>query len=699
MTPSEMRSTVRRLIRESVRARFGLLSEAKSVAVDKKGLKADGPKDNLVITNGTGQPIYGVNLRGSDSKTIASYFSQDNLFAVGAQVTLPALASAPGTVFALGVKTPDETFSVDLDFTEEAAAPAPEPAATGGGAGAAGAGAETGQPQLGMMGEYKNFNGTLVLNPRETTVLAVEKNNTNAYTTIKVNQGELINIPIDDMSVSHYIYRVSDLKDPNGVLLKPGSSYDAFKNEKINAFVDQTKTEPPPMPQAAAASSGGTGTQQGQPTTGGASSGAAAQSTAAEKKTTYASDPTFEKMDPHGGASTVQEKIRIVASAVRRNFEDVTDEPAEMLTIEEVEAEPSNILPDHTWITNSEADRQPFGLADWSGQWGDPYTYFALVNNETKEPICFVVASDPQENKHWSTGRFIGPDSKRQNLRRAFCYLFHRATGRVHDTCLDGPTEKPDDDVPKGSGGRGGRGKGGAAGTGSSVATGASSLSVKMRGTDIVRGKGDPQARFLRSVALERVSKGGIKFYTRAKTRFDAMGPGGTPTPAILKMGQKANGKDPITLVVTFKNPVNIETTKVVENPDGSQRKMLMLTTLSPNKGPEDIESIGFYYKKGAAWFRENAFGLPRSPGSALKKLTAENDPEAFAAAANWVFSNPQEFDLGEDIEFRSPEGAGAGARGPSTAEQHGDTQLGEAAIRRARSTMSVTPLFDRYRF
>ena len=579
------------------------------------------------------------------------------------------------------------------------------------------------------MGEYTISNGAVSLNPRETGVLIVHIAATQNKKPYTYTLGTPNSVPGADGTAEVFVYRRGDTEKD---VLRANTVYDVIEGGSIKTFTLQAdgsgqSATPDPMPQAAStgagsatgggAASGGGTTSTGTGTAGGGAqgSGAATQGAAAGKSTTHATDPKFNEMDPHYGAGSVQDKIKNVGVAVKKNFEDVTDEPAEMLTLEDVTGNPENLLAGHTWITNSASDRAKFNLNDWTlktpgGQ--DPYTYFALVNDETKEPICFVVASDPEENAHWSTGRFIGPDSKRQNLRRAFCYLFHRATGHVHSSCIDNNPENSEDDVPRGSGGGrgGGRGRGsgagagkggssgGADGTGSSVATGGPSLSVKMKGTDIVRGKGDPQARFLRSVALERVSKGGIKFYTRAKTRFDAMGPGGTPTPAILKMGQKANGKDPITLVVTFKNPVNIDTTKVVENPDGSQRKMLMLTTLSPNKGPEDIESIGFYYKKGAAWFRENVMGFPRSPGSAVKKLTAKNDPEAFAAAAKWVFSNPQEFDLGEDIEFRSPEGAGAGGGKTSTAELQGGS-MDESAIRKARSTMSVTPLFDRYRF
>jgi hypothetical protein len=178
------------------------------------------------------------------------------------------------------------------------------------------------------------------------------------------------------------------------------------------------------------------------------------------------------------------------------------------------------------------------------------------------------------------------------------------------------------------------------------------------------------------------------------------MGPGDTPTPAFLKMGKKPDGENPKTIIVVFKNPVNIDTTAVAKNKDGTQTLSRQLTTLAPNKTAEDIASIGFYYKTAAANVRELLVGIPRSPGSAIGgKFTMKDDPEAFKATADWIFSHPEQFDLAEDIEFSVAEKPDStSARRISDAENKGGN-VDERAINEARSTRRLTPLFDRYRF
>jgi len=703
------------MIREAVRARMGLIAEG--TATDETGkLTVSGTVDSFSISL-TGDAPYILAVRATDeSNNEKKLWDAETVGKVSDTKTWTGLTWLAGSAageyrFSVDVgsfdteqgrSTVTETLAVAVAL--EAASAASDAAAVEPASGSAAGAAAERVIGLGVLGEYSVAGKSLSLLPRENGYILANQAGEKPGAKIELKKGIVVELTsaLDDTK-NFFIFKDT---------FRKGDSFDSVIGGAVSSSyqdTDEIIKKLAPQPDIPAdvrriakdsSSSGGTALPP-SPEAEDEDEAEAADATFMPKSGEKGSD--MGKYDPQEAAGGVQDKIRRVGVAVDKQFTDITEDG--VITVKEVAEQ--NGLAGHTWISNSASDRGKFNLDDFS-KGGDRYTYFALVNDETQKPIAFVVASDPEDNDHFSTGRFIGPDSVRPNLRQAFCYLYHRATGEVHDTCLDGPTEGPDDDVLKGSGG-GGRGKGkgtgggagagGGAGSGSSVATGGPSLKVKMRGTDIVRGKGDPQARLLRSVALERVTKGGKKFYTRAKTRFDAMGAGGTPTPAILKMGQKEKGRDPITLVVTFKNPVNIDTTKVVPNTDGTQSKMLMLTTLSPNMGPADIESIGFYYKQGAAWFRENVMGLPRSPGSAVTKLTAENDPKAFAAAAKWVFSNPQEFDLGQDIEFSVAEDpAASGAKETSSSENRG-VSLEERAINEARRTRSLTPLFDRYRF
>jgi hypothetical protein len=258
---------------------------------------------------------------------------------------------------------------------------------------------------------------------------------------------------------------------------------------------------------------------------------AAAAAAGGEKKADAAakSDTAAKDMDPQRAASSmsVQDKIRTSAMAVDTQVGDMTE--TGVITIEDVMGS-NPTAADQKWITNSDTDRAEFTLSDWSsGSWGeDKYTYFALIDTKTGKPIAFVVASDPEENNHFSTGRFIGPTSQRQNLKRAFCYLYHRATGKPHETCDDGATTGPNDDVLKGSGrgggkGRGGKGSGAGSGkTGSSGDAGAGGGEGDLRTAAWVKqdaggvvGRGDVKvARYFGAKALtsyEKVKKNGKK--------------------------------------------------------------------------------------------------------------------------------------------------------------------------------------------
>jgi len=293
-------------------------------------------------------------------------------------------------------------------------------------------------------------------------------------------------------------------------------------------------------------------------------------------------------------------------------------------------------------------------------------------------------------------------------LKNAFCVLYHRATGEVHESCRDGATTGSEDDKygRGGKSGKSGDSKGSVGGdskgsAGGSTRTGSKSLNTTTRGTQITSGRGDAARRGFGNYALERVSKGGRRFYTRSSARYDSMGADNSPTPTILKMGQKEGGLDPITLVVTFKNPVQIDSEKVVKSPDGNQKIVGQLTTLAPNSSAADIASIGFFYRKGNANLRELArLGTPRSPGSSTKLLTDKNDPQAFAAAAEWIFSHPEQFDLAEDVEFR-PSAKAAESDAEISAKP--DTGSGVAPAVNQGMTMDESvrhrSLLDLYRF
>ncbi len=739
---------VRSIVRERVRRHFGLLSEAvqKSSQTNDDGITVElglgstPQEDTFVVSNagpGTltairvfeyadgkkvGEDLYNYNAERAGEDALVLQPGQ-NWSYDGTSINLRENVNLRVSYTVVDDKGGTQTRKLDFpmgarEAAAEAAPAAPEspaaPAAPEVAAAGAGTSTAPGVLGVGVFGEYSVDVDRLILLPRDTYEpggmgMLVVRRGGDKEDRISAEKG----IPVELLQSyrpdeKYYIFSSS---------YDVGDGYDLVVDGKVESFQEVTGADgkktassitPPPLDPAVR-----------EIEAGGPSAAAGGGATSGETKPTYMpkeGEPgsDMEKLDPQLAAGDVQQKIRNVGVAVKdRAFSDITEEG--IISVEDVAAE--NALAGHTWITNSASDRAKFNLDNWSDKWGDPYTYFALVNDETEKPIAFVVASDPQDNNHFSTGRFIGPDSKRPNLRRAFCYLYHRATGEVHETCVDGPTAGPDDDRPKGSGGGGGRGagrgtgggagtggsSGGAAGTGGSIPTGGASLRLKTQGTNVVRGKGDAQARGFYNVALERVTKGGRKFYTRSKKSngFDAMGPGDTPTPAILKKGKKPDGENPKTIIVVFKNPVNVDTTAIATSKDGSQKLSRQLTTLAPNKSAADIQSIGFYYKAGAANIRELLAGVPRSPGSALGgKFTMKDDPEAFQATADWIFSHPEQFDLAEDIEFSVAENPdAAGARGVAPDVNRGETFREERAINEARRTRSLTPLFDRYRF
>ena len=417
--------------------------------------------------------------------------------------------------------------------------------------------------------------------------------------------------------------------------------------------------------------------------------------------------------EPHAAAGDVQDLARRGLRAVNKGFADGDEEAANTVTIKDLSAPPAG----HKWLTN---DRRG-DLGDW--QKDDAYTYIALVpEGEDPKPVLFVVSGDPEDNNHHSTGYILAPDSRQPLHRKAFCILYKRATGETHPSCM-----------PRGSGGAGrggdgssrgaGSGGGGSTGTGPEyrgtapdIDTGGRSTRVKVAGDRIKSGTGDVDdvAGFNRG--RERIY--GRRFYSRSASGFASMGPGGTETPTVLRMGQKEGGEVPKTIVVVFRYPIVIDPKAIAVSQDGTQSVSLANASLGTNRGADDIKSIGFYYKEAANNLRALvSMGVPRSPGSRFGgKFTQKDDPEAFKAAAVWIFANPQQFDLAEDIEFRGPSSSRKDVEGVSDTEQKAgsgatigtggasaaDVEAFEAKEKKKKEGLNEsrrTPLLDRYRF
>ncbi len=375
---------------------------------------------------------------------------------------------------------------------------------------------------------------------------------------------------------------------------------------------------------------------------------------------------------PQSAASrlSIQDKIRLGASAVNLEVRD-REEPG-VFDIQRLAAD-SPPDSDQAWVSNDPAVRAQYDLSDFSRGEGysDEYTYFALVNTESKKPVAFVVASDPESNKHFSTGRFIGPTSDRRNLRLAFCYLYHRATGEVHESCKDGATTGPDDDVLKGAGKKRGSGSGStgsAGGSSSGVGAGEGPGAVRLVAKDGVaaRGRGDAMTGVL-GISLrpaEKLRGAGYKIITKAKDKqgFTSF-PEGPGKMFLRDPMMTAGGKlPPSSLGVRFKNPMAIITDESGKNP---------YVNFGENKSKDDIKSIVL------GWGGRGIRLVKLSPGD-----------KGFDEAAAWILQNQDEFDLRPDaVKIKDEVGAGT-----SPAENRSFT-VGESVGR------SSTPLWDRYRF
>jgi hypothetical protein len=204
------------------------------------------------------------------------------------------------------------------------------------------------------------------------------------------------------------------------------------------------------------------------------------------------------------------------------------------------------------------------------------------------------------------------------NLRKAFCVLYHRATGKVHESCDDGPTTGSEDDVP--GGGRGGKSKGGGTGKGSGAGTsaeGPGAERIVSKGEAAKRGRGDPSKGPLGITRpAEQLRKNGKVFITKSRTR---KGFTGFPTvPDSLKAV--------LSIRVKFKHPMGIEPDAEGYNPR---------VKFGKNKGPDDIELIQLSGAWGTVW--------------ALHRNKLTPDKEGFEEAAKWIFDNPKQFDLAPD--------------------------------------------------
>jgi hypothetical protein len=365
---------------------------------------------------------------------------------------------------------------------------------------------------------------------------------------------------------------------------------------------------------------------------------AAAAAAAPPTDTSFGSEtPGGENADtatPQQASMSVQEKIRKGAQAIAgANYEDKVTDPIDIKTVAA-----QNAMTDHKWVENTPASRGK-NLLDWSKGKGydDKYTYYALVSDVTDLPVAFVVASDPEDNDHYSTGRFIGPNSRQLNLRKAFCVLYHRATGKVHESCDDGPTAGSEDDVP--GGGRGRKGKGGAASgsdsKGEADGAGPGAKKINIRNGETKSGRGDV-VKGLAGIksAKEKLRQKGRVFITNSLTRagFANFPKGNVELPAVLSIRVK------------FKHPMGIDSDA---NGYKSQVKF------GDNEGPGDIVMI----QLSGAWV---TFWAAHPAKNKLKP-----GDKGFEAAAKWVFDNQKQFDLaseGTKIEDADSTGAAASA-------------------------------------
>lgn len=371
--------------------------------------------------------------------------------------------------------------------------------------------------------------------------------------------------------------------------------------------------------------------------------------------------------------------------AVPRSFDDVV--PEGMITFDEVRD--ANPAPGHTWIRNTDSDRQLYNFQDWSPSGVDRYTYFALINDSTRLPIAFVVASDPEDNDHYSTGRFIGPESKQYKLRRAFCILYHRATGEVYEGCDDRSNPGPEDDVPLGSGkkrSRSGsrRGSDGGAGGGPGdlrVPADVRQIGGGVTGRgDVATSKGPLGISYLDS--YEKARKKGKKFVTKSKNEHGWRG-----FPARNKKGQ-----GPRSIAVFFNTSVVLRSGA---EPHTTRTELGEITK-------DNILKIKYGFAgPDLFWTRFH--------------VIKRGDP-LFDRAADWVLSNQEQFNLlsdndednadrheaeGRKAEERAASGGRSnkkGAKGVKPDVNRGET-TDEGAVLEARARRSLTPLLDRYRF
>ena len=299
---------------------------------------------------------------------------------------------------------------------------------------------------------------------------------------------------------------------------------------------------------------------------------------------------------PQQASMSVQEKIRKGAQAIAGvEYDDQVMVPIDIDTVAA-----QNAMKDHVWVKNEE--RSTYKLDDWSK--GDAYTYFALVNTKTSKPVAFVVASDPEDNNHFSTGRFIGPNSTKPNLREAFCILYRRATGEEHPSC-----------VKKG----GGTGKGSGAGAGTSAAGEAGATRLTTRDGTARMGGGDAMTGVF-GIGLrpaEKLRKAGHKIITRSKVKA------GFPT---FPQGEEKvflrSEKRPDSLAVVFNNPVGIVIDTKGNNP---------FINFGANKASTDIKLIRLGWN-----------GDPRT-------FTLKSGKPGFEEVAKWIFGTQEEFDLSPD--------------------------------------------------
>jgi hypothetical protein len=482
-------------------------------------------------------------------------------------------------------------------------------------------------------------------------------------------------------------------RDAEGILVRATpNAEDAEPKVVTIKFADRPKT-------ATAAPAAGTATATDAAPAG--EKAAPADTKAADSAAADADSDGDEPGEPHAAAGDVQDLARRGLRAVKKGFADEDEEADNTVKIADLPPPPSG----HKWLTNEERGEE---LDDW--QMGDEYTYIALVSEgEDPKPVLFVVSGDPEDNNHHSTGYILAPDSRQPLHRKAFCILYKRATGETHPSCVPGGG---------GSSRRPGSGDGSGSkyvGSSRDMVPGGRSTRAKLKGDQITSGSGDIDDVSGFNRARERIY--GKRFYSRSDQGFDLMGPGGTATPAALRRKGKKNGDVPKTIVVVFRYPIVIDPNKVVQSEDGEQTVSLANSSLGRNRTAEDITSIGFYYKTAANNLRALvSLGVPRSPRKWWGgKFTRKNDPEAFDIAAAWIFANPQQFDLAEDIEFHDARPVDSEKKGTSdTAQKAGsggelgtggasaadvEAYTGQKSQKEGLNESRRTPLLDRYRF